>query len=133
MVPSSPNGPCSSGKTTSTAPSSCGTSFGEATISWCSPPISVSATVRAEDATSGRDEAESDHSWVSPEASTHWPVLAIPIGMTSYFVWSMAPRTPAAVTQLTACSLERPPNSTATRGRDWPSAFCVHVFFRHAQ
>jgi hypothetical protein len=31
---------------------------------------------------------------------------------------AMAPSTPAAVTQLTECSLERPPNRTATRGRE---------------
>src|SRR6478752_8419786 len=116
MVPSSPNGPCSNGKTTSTAPSSCGTWLGAATISWCSPPISARVTVSDDGTTSGSDEAARDHSAVSAGARTHWPVLAIPMGMTSYLSLLMAPRTPAAVTQLTACSLERPPKSTATRG-----------------
>src|SRR6476469_6283096 len=116
MVPSSPKGPCRSGKTTSTAPSSWGTSLGEATINWCSPPISARVTVWADGDTSGNDEAAKDHCAVSAGARTHCPVLAIPIGMTSYLSLLMAPSTPAAVTQLTACSLERPPNNTATRG-----------------
>lgn len=47
----------------------------------------------------------------------HTPVFVMPIGSTSKASASMAPITPAAVTQLTECSLERPPKRTATRGR----------------
>ncbi len=116
MVPSSPNGPWSSGNTTSTVPSSRGTASGDATISWCSPPISASVTVSDDAGTSGSDAADRDHWAVSAAASTHCPDLAMPMGMTSYLSLLMAPSTPAAVTQLTACSLDRPPKSTATRG-----------------
>src|SRR5207248_2454796 len=58
----------------------------------------------------------SDQRLVSPEPRTHCPDFEIPMGTTSYLLVSMAANTPAAVTQLTACSLDRPPNSTATRG-----------------
>jgi hypothetical protein len=37
----------------------------------------------------------------------------MPIGTTSYFVGSMACSTLPAVTQEMACSLDRPPNTTA--------------------
>jgi hypothetical protein len=40
----------------------------------------------------------------------------MPTGTTSYAVRSIAARTLPAVTQLIACSLERPPKTTATRG-----------------
>ena len=52
----------------------------------------------------------------SPDSSTHRPSRAMPIGTTSYLSWSRAARTLPAVTQEIACSLDRPPKSTATRG-----------------
>ncbi len=45
------------------------------------------------------------------------PDFVIPIGRTRYASSSMALITPAAVTQLTECSLDRPPKRTATKGR----------------
>src|SRR5438034_3417513 len=107
MVPSSPHGPCRSGNTTSTVPSSSGTAFGAVTISWWAPPTSARVTVFPEGATSGKAEALSDHWLMSADGITHWPDLAIPMGTTSYLLLSMTPMTPAAVTQLTACSLDR--------------------------
>ena len=52
----------------------------------------------------------------SPDSSTQRPSVAMPTGTTSYFSLSMACSTLPAVTQEMACSLERPPNTTATRG-----------------
>jgi hypothetical protein len=42
--------------------------------------------------------------------------VLIPIGTTSYADRSITDNTLAAVEQDTACSLERPPNTTAMRG-----------------
>ena len=57
MVPSSPNGPCSRGNTTSTCPSTCGTSFGASVTRSrsCRPCDSVTAVeVPASASTLGR-------------------------------------------------------------------------------
>ena len=62
---------------------------------------------------------------VSPDSSTQRPSVAMPIGTTSYLSRSMACSTLPAVTQEIACSLDRPPKTTATRlaaglvGWDW--------------
>ena len=53
---------------------------------------------------------------MSPDSSTQRPSVAIPIGTTSYAVRSIASSTLPAVTQLIACSLDRPPKTIATRG-----------------
>ncbi len=51
----------------------------------------------------------------SPEVSTHRPSVAMPIGSTSYRSGSMAERISPALAHDTACSVLRPPNTTATR------------------
>lgn len=50
------------------------------------------------------------------DSSTHLPLTDMPIGTTSYLSLSIAAKTLAAVEQETACSAERPPKTTATRG-----------------
>src|ERR1700726_3785532 len=52
--------------------------------------------------------------WASAGAS-HWPCLVMPIGITSYFVRSMALRMEAAERRETSCSPERPPKRMPTR------------------
>src|ERR1700733_3524239 len=52
--------------------------------------------------------------WASVEVS-HWPCLVIPMGITSYFVWSMALRMEAAERRETSCSPERPPKRMPMR------------------
>ena len=52
----------------------------------------------------------------SPDSSTQRPSVAMPIGTTSYASRSIAASTLPAVTQEIACSLDRPPKTTATRG-----------------
>ena len=115
-VPSSPKRPCISGKNTSTEPSSvklpsasrCSRGAPSAeTGGITSVPLSVTSGIASG---SKRMLAQSS-------TTRHTPVFVMPIGRTSKASESMAPITPAAVTQLTECSLERPPKRTATRGR----------------
>src|SRR5690606_22677418 len=112
-VPSSPNGPCRIGKTTSTAPSTA-----PASSSATSAPdlvgsgVSVSAVPVA--------STEGSASWLSPiaavsaSASTQPPSGVMPIGTGSNLPGSRCRNTLAADTHDTACSLLRPPNTTAT-------------------
>ena len=51
----------------------------------------------------------------SPTKGTKTPSRVIPTGTTSYFEESMALKTPAAVATDIECSLDLPPNKTATR------------------
>ena len=51
----------------------------------------------------------------SPEVSTQAPLGVIPTGTTSYRAGSSAARTLPADTQEIACSVLRPPKTTATR------------------
>ncbi len=53
----------------------------------------------------------------SPDSRTQRPSCVMPTGTTSYRSGSIAFRTLPAVTHEMACSLERPPKTTATRGR----------------
>src|SRR5258705_12268041 len=46
---------------------------------------------------------------------SHWPCLVMPMGITSYFVRSMALRMEAAERRETSCSPERPPKRMRTR------------------
>src|SRR5258708_6197043 len=46
---------------------------------------------------------------------SHWPCLVMPMGITSYFVRSMALRMEAAERRETSCSPERPPKRMPTR------------------
>ena len=45
----------------------------------------------------------------------HWPCLVMPMGITSYFVRSMALRMELAERRETSCSPERPPKRMPTR------------------
>src|SRR5882757_3734923 len=112
-VPSSPHGPCSSGKTTSTSPSVAGTSPGSVTTSSRSAPNSTGSAVTS---TSGSLPSVIDSRSGSPLSSTQWPLVVIPTGTTSYLSRSITCSTFAAVTQEMACSLDRPPKTTAIRG-----------------
>src|SRR5438034_10861836 len=75
--------------------------------------ISPSPTVT--DSTDGTDPEDSASRAGSPEVSTHRPSVAMPMGSTSYRSVSMADRIRPALAQDTACSVLRPPNTTATR------------------
>ncbi len=124
MVPSSPNGPCNSGSTTSTSASA------------VAPPLtSVVTSERAlgpnGTSTPGTSCVETSGSRVpsirsgvgSSGRRTQEPSSAIPIGTTSNRSRSSAESTPAAVAHEIACSLLRPPKMMATRflvtGRDY--------------
>ncbi len=99
-VPSSPNGPCSTGKTTSTPPSVAGT---------CEVGTgSVSAVDRVSRSSSGRD----------PEPSSQRPSRAISTVTVSKRAGSSASSTERAEASEMSCSLERPPMTTATRTFD---------------
>src|SRR3984885_3185506 len=118
IVPSSPKGPCSSGSTTSTSPSSGGTAVGPLNTS--PPPLGPAAGVTdtpgvATASTEGLAPDVSASRAGSPEVSTHRPSRVMPIGTTSYRCGSMPPRMSPALAHDTACSLLRPPNTTATR------------------
>src|ERR1700677_5148689 len=55
---------------------------------------------------------------------SHWPCLLMPMGITSYFDWSMALRMELAERRETSCSPERPPKRMPTR-----SFFFAGFFF----
>ena len=73
------------------------------------------STGSAVTSTSGSFPSVIDSRSGSPLSRTQWPLVLMPIGTTSYLSRSMACSTLAAVTQEMACSLDRPPNTTATR------------------
>src|SRR5882672_6788010 len=56
-------------------------------------------------------------------AVTQSPSLVIPMGTTSYLVWSIALRTEAAESREISCSPERPPKRTPTRSFFTGSSF----------
>src|ERR1700704_5092323 len=62
--------------------------------------------------------------WASVEVS-HWPCLVMPMGITSYFVRSMALRMEAAERRETSCSPERPPKRMPTRNFFFAGFFVV--------
>ena len=114
IVPSSPNGPCSNGNTTSTSPSSRGGWPGSSTVSdRCDDP-SGTRTLLVPD-TSGTWPGASRSGSGSSATRTHRPSRAIPTGTTSYLSRSIAASTLAAVEHDTACSGDRPPKTMATR------------------
>ena len=116
MVPSSPHGPCSKGKTTSTSPSVCGGCDGSCTTRPVDPASRVRDTAARSPSTAGSLSGPVICSISgSPDSSTQRPSVAMPIGTTSYLLRSMACSTLPAVTHEMACSLDRPPNTTATR------------------
>src|ERR1700730_7303665 len=69
--------------------------------------------------------------WASAGAS-HWPCLVMPIGITSYFVRSMALRMEAAERRETSCWPERPPKRMPIRNFFFPSALVVCFFVMDA-
>src|SRR5690606_30502189 len=68
-----------------------------------------------ESSTTGSSPSSIWNRW-SPAASTHRPSWAIPMGITSYLLVSIASSTLPAPIRDTACSELRPPKTTATRG-----------------
>ena len=115
MVPSSPNGPCSTGNTTSTPLSTSPARSGSSTSS---PPRVGSpgraSAVRAA-STDGSARSEITSSRGSSVPSTQPPSAVMPTGTTSNRSGSRCPSTDPAETHEIACSLLRPPNTTATR------------------
>ena len=83
IVPSSPNGPCSSGKTTSTSPSVRGGCPGSWTTKVRSVALVGTMTLGALLATSGVCPAARRNDCGSSGASTQCPSLAMPTGTTS--------------------------------------------------
>ncbi len=120
MVPSSPNGPCSIGSTTSTSSSRCGIWPGALAVTGRG---SAHGTTCA----SGSTTASTDGSWpaVTPSlagssaASTQRPSRVMPTGMTSYLSRSIARSMLPPPMQDTACSGPLPPKMTATRILRW--------------
>ncbi len=120
MVPSSPQGPCRTGKTTSTSPRVVGGCEGSCTTRSVAFASRARVMAARPPSTSGSLSGPVICSVSgSPDSSTQRPSVAMPIGTTSYFVRSMACSTLPAVTQEMACSLDRPPNTTATRFLGW--------------
>src|SRR5699024_5725600 len=128
-VPSSPLGPCSSGKATSmvamTLPSTSTSWVSELTlrratgdsVSGTSGSVSDRAVVWVLSAGCWLVSVATDHSvfsgWWLP-ASTQSPRWLIPTGMGVYWPVSSALSTPTAVTMDTGCSGDWPPNNTRT-------------------
>ena len=117
MVPSSPKGPCSTGNTTSTPPSTSPARPGSSTTSPPRVGSPGSATAVAEGSTDG-----SSRPWIASRSgssvpSTHPPSRVMPTATTSNRSRSRWRSTLPAETQEMACSLLRPPNTTATRVR----------------
>src|SRR5918993_307249 len=125
MVPSSPNGPCSSDMATSMGPTSrsaerwrtASSDPAEARSSTASAAFSLSSGSRPSMMLSAAIDAGS--------TETQRPVRVIPMPTTSNWAGSRTPTTPAAVRHDTWCSLLAPPNTTATRVRAGASAGLV--------
>ncbi len=84
MVPSSPQGPCSSGNTTSTSPRVRGTALGSCTTSSLALSCWAIATIAREPSTSGSLSADVIASRSgSPDSRTHRPSWVMPTGTTS--------------------------------------------------
>ena len=99
-VPSSPYGPCRTGKTTSMRARSTA-AVGSTVSSACDP---VASTTSAADSAVG--------AWAP---RTHWPCFSMKMGMGSYRARSRCLKIDAAEATDTSCSPERPPYTTATR------------------
>ena len=102
-VPSSPSGPWSNGKTTvcvstSESPTKTEIDVGSPSVDSFSPMCSDPRLRSA----------------IACVAKFHLPSRVIPIALMLYFDWSRARSTCAAVTQLTSCSADSPPNNTIT-------------------
>ncbi len=112
-MPSWPHGPCITGNTTSTSPSTRGTSPASVTTS---PWPGVSAISVSLVTVGSSPPAPSARCPGSADSSTQRPSVAMPTGTTSYLSGSRAAITLPAEMQEMECSPERPPKTTATRG-----------------
>ena len=115
MVPSSPYGPCRTGNTTST-PRSAPRALGR--LDHDQPAGGRVAGQHHGGARVHRGQlaaADAAARAGSPPASTQRPSGVMPTGTTSYSSRSSAASTLPALTQEMACSVLRPPNTTATR------------------
>src|SRR4051812_41804340 len=112
-VPSSPYAPCRTGNTTSTSDRTA-TPRDASTSRPVGPGVS---TISAPDTAviSGSRPPRMDSERTSPSVSTQRPSRVIPTGTTSYSSGSSAARMLPALTQEIACSVLRPPKTTATR------------------
>ena len=117
MVPSSPYGPCSTGKTTSISPSDC-TEPCSSTKRSSRSPKSGQITLRPSNSTTGSSPLVRAHRLESSATGTICPVLVTPIGTKSKRLRSIAPITPAAVAHEIECSEDLPPNNNSTRSFD---------------
>ena len=117
-VPSSPKGPWSRGKTTSIAGpiSTLVASVESIRRRRLSPPPRGRKTCLPSAGNSARAVASVSSTRAASSVRYQRPSLVIPIVTTSYFSWSIAPRTPRAVISEMECSDERPPHSRATVG-----------------
>ena len=111
-VPSSPKGPCNTGKITSRRPSFCSP---ENATNWSSCFPKTSARFSPLSGTSGNPDSTVGSSNREPSLRCHRPFLSIPINTTSYFFESIASMIFFADWRETSCSAERPPNSIPTR------------------
>ena len=84
IVPSSPQGPCSTGKTTSTWANTSGTS--DCTTRCVALGSGVNKTGDLELSTTGKTPSVTESFALSEVSNTQRPSLVIPIGTTSYLV-----------------------------------------------
>lgn len=117
-MPSSPYGPCSTGNTTSTEANTSLAPGGRET-SWPLRPGSAGSanSVPDADVTSGSCRSLIASAAGLPSVSTHEPCGVMPIATTSNRRGSRLRRMLPAETHEMACSLLRPPKTTATRTR----------------
>ena len=100
IVPSSPNGPCSTGKTTSTAPTRVARHF-DAVDAAARPGVASAMLSSAAVAPSALPRAQQAH---RVAAASQRPSRVMPTGTTSYFAGSSARITDVADASDTACS-----------------------------
>ena len=108
-MPSSPFLPCSTGNTTSTGRLR-QTPFSNAT----SPASPLPGQMAAGTLPEWRSQAPLQRSSTGPEYKYQRPSFVMPTGSTSYFPVSRLFSTLVALMRDTSCSLDAPPNSTAT-------------------
>src|SRR5690606_30005712 len=129
-VPSSPLGPCRTGKTTSKARRSASSAGGRPPTA-TRPGPAGSARNAAGTIWASRSFAPSLSAASGSSPTSHRPSLVMPMGITSYLAGSSAFMTDSADIRLTSCSPDRPPKRTATRTR-WvnalpPGAACARA------
>ena len=113
MVPSSPKGPCNIGITTSITPRE--RSLPDASFSNSSQEPSIANRIVEPSGSMVLSPLLRLSVAGSPLKGTNTPARVMPTGTTSYLEESMALRTPEAVATEIECSLDLPPNNTATR------------------